>query len=110
MPGASLTVDARLVCPHRGTVAIVSSNTRASAGARLVTTDDAFTVGGCQFTLPGPTPSPCVSVRWIVPAGRVRVGGAPGLDTSSIGLCLSAAGAPQGRVVVSSTQPSVTGQ
>jgi hypothetical protein len=110
MPGQSLTVASTLMCPHGGTALIVTTNSRASAGALLATASDSVTIAGCPFTLPGPAPSPCVTVQWVVPEMRVKIGGAPGLDTSSVGLCLSAAGAPQGPVIVQATQPRMSGQ
>jgi hypothetical protein len=111
MPGASLTTASVLMCPHGGSVSIVSANTRAKAGgAPIVTASDTFTIAGCPFTLPGPTPSPCVRVQWIVPAMRFKAGGAQALDAGSTGLCMAATGAPQGPVLVQSTQAQVKDQ
>jgi hypothetical protein len=98
------------MCPHGGTVTITSANTRAKAGAPIATAADTFVVAGCPFTLPGPTPSPCVRVQWMVPAARLKVGGSPALDASSVGVCIAATGAPQGPVVVQSTQSRVSDQ
>jgi hypothetical protein len=109
MAGAGLTTASSLQCPHGGTVSIVSTNTQAQAGAPLVTQSDTFLVGGCPFVI-GVVPSPCVKVIWIVPEMRVKIKGAAGLDASSVGLCIGASGAPQGPVVVQSTQTKVTGQ
>jgi hypothetical protein len=111
MPGLCLTTASVLMCPHGGTVTITSANARAKAGgAPMATAADTFVVAGCPFTLPGPTPSPCVLVQWIVPAARLKVSGPPALDASSVGLCIAATGAPQGAVVVQSTQSSVSDQ
>ena|SRR2546426_915411 len=111
MPGACLTMTSVLKCPHGGTVTITTANVRAKAGgAPIATAADTFIVAGCPFTLPGPTPSPCVRVQWIVPATRLNVGGPPALDASSVGLCIAASGAPQGPVVVQSTQSRVSDQ
>ena len=111
MAGACLTTASVLLCPHGGTVTATSANVRAMAGgAPIVTAADVFVVGGCPFTLPGPTPSPCVLVQWVVSATRLAVGGPPALDASSVGLCIAATGAPQGTVVVQSTQTRVTDQ
>jgi hypothetical protein len=110
MAGPSLTAASTLLCPHGGMVAIAPASPRAMAGgAPLVTSSDVFTVAGCVFTLPGPVPSPCVRVQWIVPAMRVRAGGAQALDTGSVGMCLAATGTPQGPVSVAATQPRVKG-
>jgi hypothetical protein len=110
MAGPSLTAASTLLCPHGGTVAIVPSSTRATAGgAPIATTADTFTIAGCVFTLPGPVPSPCVRVQWIVPELRVKHGGAPALDAGSVGLCLAATGAPQGPVSIQPAQSRVKG-
>lgn len=109
MPGPSLTAASTLLCPHGGQVTIVPSNARAMAGgAPIATTAATFLVAGCAFTLPGPLPSPCVQVQWLVPGLRLRAG-SQALDAGSVGLCLSATGAPQGPVSIVATQPRVKG-
>jgi hypothetical protein len=88
-------------------VQIVSTNTKTQAdGAFMATASDTFTITGCSFML-GPVPSPCVTVRWLVPDTRVKVNGNPTLSRSSAGLCLSAAQVPQGPVAVANTQTKV---
>jgi hypothetical protein len=105
MSGFSLTVAATMMCPHGGTVIPVPSSPRASAGGTpVLVATDIFVIAGCPFTLPGPAPSPCVTVRWIVPDMRSKVSGNPTLSQGSTGLCLSPAQAPQGTVIVVSTQ------
>lgn len=109
MAGPSLTAASTLLCPHGGQVAIISANVRAMAGgAPIATTADTFLVAGCTFTLPGPTPSPCVRVQWLVPGLRLKAGG-QALDAGSVGLCLAATGAPQGPVTIVATQPRLKG-
>jgi hypothetical protein len=111
MAGAALTTASVLMCPHGGSVSIVSANTRAkAAGAPIATASDTFMIAGCSFTLPGPTPSPCMQVQWIVPAMRLKAGGAQALDAGSTGLCIAATGAPQGAVIVQNTQSQVKDQ
>lgn len=106
---STLTTASQLTCPHGGTVSVTTSNTTTdAAGSKIVTTTDTFTVSGCAFTLPGPKPSPCVRVQWVVPNVRVRVGGSPALSQTSVGICMSADSIPQGPVVVSATQAKVT--
>jgi hypothetical protein len=110
MAGPSLTAASTLLCPHGGTVAIVPSGTRSTAGGTpIATTADTFTIAGCVFTLPGPVPSPCIRVQWIVPGLRVKNGGVAALDAGSVGLCLAATGAPQGPVSIQPAQSRVTG-
>jgi hypothetical protein len=110
MAGPSLTTASTLTCPHGGQVTIVPASPRAVAGgAPLATTADTFIIAGCAFTLPGPVPSPCVQVQWIVPGLRVKAGGGRALDAGSVGLCIGATGAPQGPVIIQATQSTVTG-
>ena len=108
MAGHSLNINSSLQCPHGGTVQIISTNTRTQAGgAFMASPTDTFVIMGCPFQLPGPVPSPCVSVRWLVHDARVKVNGNPTLSRSSAGICLSAAQIPQGPVAVVSTQAKV---
>lgn len=110
MAGKLLTTQSQLRCPHGGTVSAVSGGpVMAGAGARVLVQTDACTVAGCPFQLPAPSgtvPSPCVRVQWIIANAAVRVNGIPTLSESSVGVCLSALQAPQGTVVVVSTQPA----
>jgi hypothetical protein len=97
-------------CPHGATASAQTTNMRVKVGggyALLVT--DVFTIAGCPFVLPGPTPHPCMTIRWLLPAFRVRVTGKPVLLQSSIGLCLAADGIPQGVALVSGVQNQVSG-
>jgi hypothetical protein len=110
MPGDTLTTASTLKCPHGGTVTIISANATSKAGgAPIATASDTFTIAGCPFQLPTtpPTPSPCVTVRWIVTDMRVRAEGKPTLSSSSKGLCFSALQAPQGPVNIAGTQKKV---
>ena len=105
MSGFTLTTAASMMCPHGGTVTGIPASPRVNvAGALVLVTTDIFMVAGCPFTLPGPTPSPCLTVRWIVPDTRSRLSGSFTLSLGSVGLCLSPAQAPQGTVNVQSTQ------
>jgi hypothetical protein len=108
MPGF-LTAASVLMCPHGGTVQIVPSNTTVMfGGAPAVTASDTFIVAGCAFVI-GIVPSPCVTVQWVQPASQSTVGSNPTLTEASVGLCLAATQAPQGPVVIASTQPDVSG-
>lgn len=113
MSGNSITTASTLQCPHGGTVQIVSSNTRAKAGgAFMATATDTFTVAGCPFQLPTtpPTPSPCVTIKWLVPDARVKANSSQTLSQSSSGICQSAAQLPQGPPVIANTQTQVQSQ
>jgi hypothetical protein len=107
MPGKAITTASTLQCPHGGQVQISASG-KAKADATIATVADTFTISGCSFQLPGPTPSPCVKVQWIVPDTAVKIGSNPTVSTTSVGLCLAGTGAPQGAVVIANTQPTVT--
>jgi hypothetical protein len=103
-------VGASAMCPHGGQISTVPGNTRLLVGGQPVATmADQFLVAGCVFTLPGPKPSPCVKVQWIVPATRVLAGGQPVILRTSTGLCQSPEQAPQGPPNVLVTQMKAGG-
>ena len=94
-----LTTASQLMCPHGGTVTVVTSNTRSTAGgSAVVRSNDTFTVVGC------------VRIQWIQPATQSRAGGDFTLTQQSVGLCLAADQAPQGTDQVVATQPRVSGR
>ena len=96
MAGLLLNVGATAMCPHGGSISIVSSNTHVQVGGQAVATfGDTFTIAGCAFMV-GTKPQPCVKVQWLVPAARVMVGGQPAILATSTGLCQSAEQIPQG--------------
>jgi hypothetical protein len=108
--GAFLTTASTLQCPHGGQVQISSQNTKANAGGDAIArSTDTFIISGCPFLL-GNTPHPCVQVQWIVTALRNTAAGDPSLTSDSVGLCVAADNAPQGTVIVASTQSDATGQ
>lgn len=108
MPGPIYHVGASAICPHGGQVTTVSSNARVLVnGMPAATVADTSLIAGCPFQLPGPTPSPCITVRWLVPAVRVSVMGQQVLLQTSQNLCLSAAQAPQGPAIVTVNQTRV---
>lgn len=110
MAGATVTTASTLMCPHGGTVSIVSSNTKVSVnGSYAALATDTFTISGCPFQLPTtpPTPSPCITVQWLVTDTQTGVNGTPTLSESSSGLCLSAMQAPQGPVSITAAQAKV---
>lgn len=108
MSGNTLSTTATLMCPHGGSVQIITANTRVKAdGGFVALATDSFIVSGCPNQIPAapsPIPSPCVQVQWIVPDTRNTVNGTPTLSQSSVGLCLSATGIPQGPVGIVNTQ------
>ena len=113
MAGNMLTIAASLTCPHGATVMITPSNpTTTVDGSAIATANDTFTVVGCPFQLPTvpPTPSPCVTVQWVVTDQRVKANNGATLSESSQGLCYSAMQVPQGPVVIQSGQTVVSSQ
>lgn len=112
MAGNLLTTASVLNCPHGGMVSIISANTLVLAGgAPIALATDTFPIAGCPFQIPvgaGMVPSPCIRVQWIVTDMRNGITGSPTLSTSSIGICLSPAQVPQGLVVISATQPTIS--
>lgn len=103
-----LTQAATILCAHGVPAVPVPSQVRVLfSGQPLLVQTDIATVAGCPFTLPGPTPSPCVQVRWVSAAVRVRAGGVPILLQSSSSLCLAATQAPQGPATVPAASPRV---
>jgi hypothetical protein len=112
MAGKSLTVQTPMQCPHGGTVTATSANTNVvdGAGAALLLQSDTCTVSGCPFQIPAPSgtvPSPCVTVQWVMGDVQVTINGTPTLSESSVGLCISAMGVPQGTVMISGPQQKV---
>jgi hypothetical protein len=105
--GKAITTASQLQCPHGGQVTVASSS-QAKIDAAIATVADTFTIAGCAFQLPGPMPSPCMRVQWIVPDLVVKCGGNATVSGSSVGLCMAATGAPQGPVSVVQTQEKVT--
>lgn len=105
-----LHVGASVMCPHGGSVSTVPGNPRVLlAGQPTATATDQYPIAGCAFTLPGPKPSPCLTVRWLRPAARVLAGGQRVILTTSQALCLSPEQAPQGPPNVTASQISVKG-
>jgi hypothetical protein len=84
------------------------ASSRAQAGSPILRASDSFTVAGCSFNVAG-VPQPCVSISWLGTATRVKHGGDFALTEASTGLCLGPTQAPQGTVLINSTQPSVSG-
>lgn len=112
MSGQTLTTASSLQCPHGGAVQIISANTQVKAeGVAVALATDTFTISGCPFQIPvgtGSVPSPCIKVQWVKQDLKNSVNGMATLSTTSVGLCLAATQAPQGQVVIASTQTKVS--
>ena len=49
---------------------------------------DVHPVAGLPFVLPGPKPSPCITIAWSIGSRNVDADGVcPSLTTASVGLC-----------------------
>jgi hypothetical protein len=109
MPGPVLTMASDIRCPHGASVLATITDPERSMveGAPLLSSIDLFVVTGCPFTLPGPTPSPCVEVRWEAPEQSMGIGDGKALSTSSVGTCFAASGQPQGVAIADPKQTAV---
>jgi hypothetical protein len=80
MPQKTLTTASILMCPHGGTVEIISSYPTVSACQNpIATIGDTFLI-----------------VKWIASDTVVKVNGNPALSETSSGLCLNIAQIPRG--------------
>lgn len=110
MPGYVLDAGATITCPHGGQATVVPRATKVSLGGKApLLADDVATIAACSFNVSG-APSPCLSVQWTMPATRVTVESSPVLLSSSVGLCVNAARAPQGTALVTGYQTKVQAQ
>ena len=108
MSGPAAHVGAAITCMHGGPVTVAPGSPRVLlSGMPTATMADQYVVAGCAFSTPALGPHPCIQVRWLVPATRVFVNGAPVITQGSAGLGVAADQAPQGPPVVDSTQPRV---
>ena len=112
MPGFLMHVGAVATCPHQIPATIAPSQGQVLvSGQPVATAVDLITVAGCPFTVPGPKPQPCVTVRWTMVAAQVLVNGSPALLLPAPGtapaICQSPEQIPNGPAIVSSVQTKV---
>lgn len=104
-----LTMSSVMMCPHGGKVNAVTTNARVQAASDFILrSSDTFLIAGCPFTI-GPVSHPCVQVQWVQPALRSQVISDFTLTEESVGLCVAPDMAVQGTVIISFTQPQVSG-
>lgn len=110
MAAPILQFGCTLMCPHGGQVQVVPSQTQVLLGgqAALLATDT-FLVVGCPFSV-GPKYQPCMTVTWSAPATQIKITGQAPLLETSIGLCKSGEGIPQGTVIMTGVQTKVMAQ
>lgn len=116
MPGFLLHVNAVMTCTHViGQAKTAPVQTRVLVSGQPVATIPpglpTITVAGCPFTVPGPKPQPCVTVRWLMPSARVMVMGLPAMVAPTPGpgpgICQSVEQIPQGPPIVGAMQARV---
>lgn len=102
MAGFLLTRSSVIICPHGGIVSHIPTTTSEYRinGQMLLLMTDQYVVVGCPMFQTGP----CLTVSWTTASVMMLVRGVPALTTDSIGLCMSASGAPSGPAVVVSHQ------
>ena len=97
MPGLLLHNGAIITCPHPfGTVTAPAGSPRVLLnGKTALTMAHLHTVKGCQFTIPGPTLHPCVTVR-VEASTKVLIDNVAAAILTPTVLCYAADQAPQG--------------
>jgi hypothetical protein len=106
---ALLNTSSIMMCPHGGMVSAISANTRVqAAGGPVLRSSDTFIMAGCVFNIAG-APHPCVTVNWVQHDTQTQVLGDFTLSEASVGLCVAADQAVQGAVLITFTQPRVSG-
>jgi hypothetical protein len=110
MSASVLQLNCTMQCPHGGQVVVIPSQTRTRLGGLpALLPGDAAAVTGCPLVVAS-KPQPCVTVTWNGAATRARVDGQGPLLQTSVGLCKSADGVPQGIVIVSGVQTKVAAE
>lgn len=115
MPGFLLHTGMLMQCTHGIPTVIPPVQPRVLVSGQPVATlaSRIAVLPGCPFTVPGPKPQPCVSVKWLMPAARVRVAGQPALVQPAPGpgqgVCVSPfpEQLPNGPPMVGFVQPRV---
>lgn len=101
-----VTTSSQVQCTHGGMATLITSNTILFAdGAPVLLATDMPVIAGCPFVI-GVVPSPCLTIQWVGAAVNRLVNGVGVVHINSIGMCLNAAGAPQGVAIISA--PSST--
>jgi hypothetical protein len=99
---ALLNTSSIMMCPHGGTVSVVTTNTQVKGGGDPL-------IGATDTYMIGPSPHPCLQVQWVQPDLQSQVLGDFTLNEESVGLCVAADLAVQGTVLINFTQEQVSG-
>ena len=104
-----LNASSVMMCPHGGTVNVISTDSRLRAvDGQVLRSSDTYLVTGCPFAL-GLPPHPCVAITWVQPDSHSQGTGDFTVSEQSVGLCQSADQAAQGSALIIFSQPQVTG-
>lgn len=118
MPGFLLHVNGVVRCTHAATASAPppAPPRVLVSGQPVALATDPISVAGCPFQVPVPgatKPQPCVTIRWTLPAARVKVMGVPVLlapaPGTGAGICQSVEQIPQGPPLVGAVQARVSG-
>src|SRR5689334_4750863 len=106
--GFVLTKRSVIMCPHGGMV--MHSPTSFSGelvnGEIPMLINDVYTIVGCPNSMGGAA-SACMTVIWTTASTSYFINGVPVLIHTSVGLCQSSSGVPQGPAIVASFQTVV---
>ena len=112
MPGFVLTTGSMVLCLHGGQAMLTTANTKVAVdGMPALLESDVHSVAGCPFQIPigtGTKPSPCIRIEWLAGAIQLQVNGVGVLLQSSVGMCYSPEGAPQGVASIVNTQTKLS--
>lgn len=107
---AIIQLGAIISCPHGGMASVIPTQSRVLTGGTFaLLPTDTYLIAGCAFMV-GPKPQPCLSIAWQAPSTGFSISGQPVLLASSIGLCKSAEGIPQGPATISGAQTKASGR
>jgi hypothetical protein len=102
-----LTQGTIATCPHAIPVTIGATGAKVLIlGTPVALMGDKGTIAGCPFTIPGPSPQPCLIAEFTKPSAKVSSGGTPVLLVNPSDLCKSGQ-IPNGPVIWSGPQTKV---
>lgn len=96
-----LNSDSVILCPHGGMVSHtpLSGTSYRVDGRFPMLLGDLYQIAGCPFM--SNYGSPCFMVKWVTASNMLIIKSQPALIATSVGLCISAGGIPQGPAIIS---------